>query len=107
LRIPYSGPVRISWNDKRGDTKYAEVKCLDVSEAGLRIEAPESIAPGTYVTLRADRINVYGTACVKNVAGKGTKFILGLELSAQLRGKAVAKLTEPAPTSAPLPVLTD
>ena len=106
-RIPYSGPVRISWDDKHGETKFAEVKCLDVSEAGLRIEAPESIPVGTYITLRADRIKVSGTACVKNVVGKGMKFILGLELSAQFRRKAAEKLTEPAPTRETVPVPLD
>jgi hypothetical protein len=97
LRIPYSGPVRISWEDQRGELNFAAGKCLDISKAGLQIELPVSIPRGTYLTLRADRINVSGTASVRNVMSKGSKYILGLELNAPLRDDAIVRLTDPAP----------
>jgi len=107
LRVLYGGPVRLAWDDDRGEPRYTIAKCLDVSEAGLRIEAPVSIPLRTYVTLRAERINVCGTAAVKNVARAGSKFILGLELSAQLKGVALEKLTEPALVNETVPQPVD
>lgn len=95
-RIPYNGPVRLSWEDQRGELNFAAGKCLDISKAGLQIEVPVSIPRGTYLTFRADRINVSGTASVRNVVSKGSKYILGLELNAPLRDDAIVRLTEPA-----------
>jgi len=97
LRIPYGGPVRLSWEDQRGELNFAAGKCLDISKAGLQIEIPVPIPRGTYITFRADRINVSGTASVRNVTNKGSRYIVGLELNAPLRDDAIVKLTEPAP----------
>jgi hypothetical protein len=106
-RIPYSGPVRITWQDERGETKFAFAKCLDVSESGLRIEVPITVRLGTYVTLHAERINVRGTASVRNISRSGQKFILGLELSAKLRDTALEQFTEPVKDDAPLPAAAE
>ena len=95
-RIPYSGPVRLSWEDQRGELNFAAGKCLDISKAGLQIEVPVPIPRGTYLTFRADRINVSGTASVRNTLTKGSRYILGLELNAPLRDDAIVRLTEPA-----------
>ena len=100
-RILYNGPVRISWEDERGEIMYAAGKCVDISEAGLRIEVSEPVPMRTYVTLRADRINISGTAVVKHIARRSTRYILGLELSQQMRDQAFAKLLDSttAPTT--------
>jgi hypothetical protein len=94
--------VQVTWQDERGETRFAYAKCLDVSETGLRIEVPIAAPLGTYITLHAERINVRGTASVRNVSRNGQRFILGLELSAKLRDVAFEKLTEPANDDAPL-----
>lgn len=88
-RIPYLGPVRISWEGARGERKYAQVKSCDVSEGGLRVEVPEAIPTRTTVWLRADRIQFSGSATVKHVTRVGAKYILGLELSQAIRGEAL------------------
>jgi len=80
-RVPYCGPARISWEDERGLTRFAHAKCIDVSRAGLRIESSEPIPLLTRLSLRADRINVSGSATVRNIAWRGCKYILGLNLS--------------------------
>ena len=93
-RIPYDGPVRLSWEDEHGHVLYAQGKCMDVSEGGLRIEVQEWVPVRTYVTLRADRIDVSGTAVVKHVRRRGTRFVVGLAISQQLRLKGLAKLLD-------------
>jgi hypothetical protein len=93
-RIPFDGSVRLAWEDEQGQIRYASGKCIDVSEVGLRIEVSEPVPLQTYVTLRADRINVSGMAVVKHVGRRSTRFILGLELSQQMRDQAFAKLLD-------------
>jgi hypothetical protein len=53
-RIPYFGPIRISWEDAHGLPGYAQARCLDVSNEGLRIETPEPIPVSSRVNLRLD-----------------------------------------------------
>ena len=80
-RLPYCGPVRISWEDEQGLVRYSHAKLLDISEDGLRIEVAEPIAVRSRLLLRADRINFSGSATVRSVAWRGCKYILGLSLS--------------------------
>ena len=80
-RVPYCGPARIAWDDERGLTRFANAKCIDVSQGGLRIEAAEPIPLLSRLSLRVDRINISGSATVRNVAWRGCKYILGLNLS--------------------------
>jgi hypothetical protein len=90
-RTPFPGPLRISWEDERGVSKYAQGRCLDVSEGGLGIEIEvfELIPVRSRVSLRADRINFHGSGAVKHIARRGGKYILGLELSQALSGQAL------------------
>ena len=91
-RVPFPGPLRISWEDERGTSKYAQGRCLDVSEGGLGIEIEvfEPIPVRSRVSLRADRINFHGSGVVKHIARRGGKYILGLELSQALSGQALS-----------------
>ena len=103
-RIPYLGVVRVGWEDAQGYMKYAQTKCVDISAGGLRIELPEPIPMGSYVTVRADRINMAGRAMVRYKARHGAKFIHGLELSQRLREQALAALGEPVQDDVPASV---
>ena len=67
---------------------------MDVSEEGLRIEVTEAIALYSRVSLRADRINLAGSATVKNIARRGTKYVLGLSLSQAQSDRALAVIRE-------------
>lgn len=87
-RIAFSGPIRLVW-EERGETRYLQTTCLDISEGGLRVSAPVSIPVGTRVSLNADRIQLSGSASVKNLVRQGGKFILGLELSQRMQEKAL------------------
>jgi hypothetical protein len=93
-RLAFSGYIDISWTDPRGQVKYARTKCLDVSEMGVRVEAPEPIPERTSVSLRAERLSVSGGATVRHVVRLGAKFILGLELTASIAEKALSGVEE-------------
>ena len=84
-RIPYLSPIHISWEDESGHGKYANANCLEISEGGLLIEVPVPIPVRTDVMLRAERINFAGSANVKHTRKRGSKFLLGVELSQPLR----------------------
>jgi hypothetical protein len=81
--------------------KYAQAKCLDVSEGGLRVEARVPIPRQAYVTLRAEQINLAGSALVRHVARYGSKYILGLQFSAELRNGTLESLREAAAATQP------
>ena len=89
-RLPFSGPVRISWENERGPVRYAHAKCLNASEDGLRIEMAEPIAVGSRLLFRVDKINFSGSATVRSVTWRACKYILGLNLSQTQRVKPLA-----------------
>jgi hypothetical protein len=91
-RLPYAGQVRISWEDVGGLPKYAFAKCLDVSSTGMRIEVPESIPTRSRISMRVDPIDFHGSAIVKHVARRGTKYIVGLELSQTVRDQLLSAI---------------
>lgn len=96
FRFHYIGPVRLFWDDAEGRTKYLQVWCLDISENGLRVDSNESLPMNTRVSLRADLIELAGTAIVRHIHGRGSHFILGLELSPGLREQALKLTRNPA-----------
>ncbi len=102
-RIPYSGLVRISWEDSHG-ARFAQGRCIDVSESGLRIEAPVSIPLHTPVMLTAERIGLAGSASVKHLSRFGAKYLLGLQLNGILPAKVREALREPQALRSPISV---
>jgi hypothetical protein len=80
-RVPYLGSARISWDDEQGIAHFAHAKCINVSKGGLRIEVGEPIPLRSQISLRADQIGIGGSATVRNIAWRGCKYILGLNLS--------------------------
>jgi hypothetical protein len=43
-RVPQAAPVQVSWKDRLGHEKFANAEIVDVSEAGMRVKVPESLA---------------------------------------------------------------
>ena len=76
-----SGLVRISWEDSHGIVKYAQAKCLNVSDEGLGIETTAPIPVFSMLSLRADFINLSGSARVRHSAVRECKYVVGLNLS--------------------------
>jgi hypothetical protein len=94
-RIPYTGPIRLAWEDASGETLYVQARCLDVSRSGLRVEVSTAIPVRATVLLNADQIKLSGAARVKDSMRRGSKFILGLELNGKLREEYLSKTKEP------------
>ena len=89
-RLPYFGPIRVSWEDARGETRYVSAKCVDISESGLRIEVGLAIPSGSVIHLNADRIGLRGAAVVKHAERSGARSILGLAFTGAAERKIVA-----------------
>ncbi len=79
---------------RMGFESNAQGRSLDVSEDGLRIDLPEPIPLHSTVSLRAESIDLAGSATVKHVSRRGTKIVLGLELSQALRDRALALIRQ-------------
>ena len=90
-RVSYLSPIRISWED-RGQQRYALGKCVDISQAGLRLETPQPIAPGTLIQVAADQVKLSGSATVKHTVRIGSKYLLGAELTQFMLDSTVADL---------------
>jgi hypothetical protein len=95
-RIPYTGPVRISWQTVDGLARYIQGNCLDVSQGGLRVQTPQPIPARTLVQINADRLKLSGSATVKHVERRDSQYILGLELNAAALERTLALATEAA-----------
>ncbi|HZT37553.1 MAG TPA: PilZ domain-containing protein [Bryobacteraceae bacterium] len=83
-RRPHSISVRLSWQDALGGFKFAAARSIDISATGIRLEAPEGLAPRSYVLLQADAAGLAGSASVRHCIRCGGKFIVGLEFSTPL-----------------------
>jgi hypothetical protein len=86
-RIPFSAPVRISW-EEQASPWFAIARCVDLSEEGMRIEVARAVRPGTRLQIAAENIKFTGSASVRRSDRHGSKFMLGLQLTqAMLAGK--------------------
>jgi hypothetical protein len=97
LRIPYSGPIRLSWEDASSGIHYTQATCIDISKSGLRVESPVAIPARATVSLHAERIKLSGAARVKTAVRRGSKWILGVELNQSLREEFLSKASEGLP----------
>jgi len=90
-RMPYTGRVRLAW-DESGAPRYAQGKCIDLSAGGLRVEAPVAIPVQSRISLRIEELNLSASALLKHVSRRGSKYMLGLELSQTLHERALAAI---------------
>ena len=93
LRAPCRVPVVIAWTDEDGTERYNAGKCLEFSEAGLRIEVPYAIPYLSYVTLRLESVGLAASARVRHVRHRGLSAVIGLELREPLRGRVLEALS--------------
>jgi hypothetical protein len=78
-----------------GQTRFAQGKCIDISETGMRMEVPVPVPLRTTVAVRAEKIRLNGSATVRHVARYGSKYILGIEMSQILQEQTLAAIREP------------
>lgn len=84
-RVRCREAIRLSWRDPRGDVKYANAKCLDVSEQGISVELVEPVEVRSYVSLQSEKLKLAGTAAVRYCRRYAGKYLVGLEFSAGMR----------------------
>lgn len=95
-RVPYAGPVRVSWQAADGLPCYVQGKCLDVSDSGLRIALLQPVPLRTIVSFNVEPLKVSGSASVRHVSRRGTRFVVGLELNANLLARTRSLASEVA-----------
>jgi hypothetical protein len=79
-RAPHPAKVRISWIHPDGLPRFAQARCCDISESGVRIEVPEPLPVRSNLLLHSDQMKLAGPAVVKHVTRLGAKYTLGLAL---------------------------
>jgi len=85
-RQPCQHEVTVLWRDARGEQKFANARAVDISECGMRLHMPEAPPLHSYVTLRAPRLKLTGSASVRYcLLTKSTKYAVGTEFTAGLQ----------------------
>jgi len=80
--------ITVIWRDPRGEDKFVSAKALDISESGLRMQMPEALPRHAYLTLRASKLGLLGSASVRHCTRLGgAKFAIGVEFTAGMRWK--------------------
>lgn len=91
--------IRVSWLNREGQVRVADVKVFNISERGLSVSLPEPLARFSVLKLKSVFYSLDGTAVVRNCRFGPMRSLLGLELLAP------AVLTPPPePASAPSPL---
>ncbi len=91
--------VELVWKDRHGNEKFTKARALDISESGMRVEVPEQISEGSYVTFRAGELALHGRGSVKSCRGKGIRYVVGLEFSGGMKWKPKPTKSKPAESS--------
>ncbi|MBZ5593295.1 MAG: DnaJ domain-containing protein [Acidobacteriia bacterium] len=73
--------LEISWKDSQGHSHTLTAQAIDVSNAGIRLEASEPIDMHTEVFVRAERYGLTGSTAVRHCSRRGGKYLLGLEFN--------------------------
>ncbi len=84
-RSDYKGEIRVSWDDPNAGTRYANARCVDISETGVAIHMHQHIAPRSIVDFRIEALKLAGRAIVRHCGKRGAYFRIGLEFSGGLR----------------------
>ena len=84
-REPADFRVTLYWEDAAGKVSNLCPHTLDTSEAGMGLESPQAIAPGTQVCIQAARYGSPLEATVRYMVARGDVFRIGLEFSEATR----------------------
>lgn len=83
-RFSYDGTVLLQWK-AGGEDKYTRGHAVNVSRSGMKLIVSEPIPYREFVNLRADEIQIAGSACVRHCERFRGKFMVGLEFTRGLR----------------------
>lgn len=75
--------MEITWQDGQSNSRTLQVRAIDLSNSGIRVEATEPVELHTSVYVRAERYGLTGNTIVRHCGRRGGKYILGLELHSE------------------------
>jgi hypothetical protein len=90
-RFELKTQIRLSWTDHDGHFHFADARCIDVSETGIRVEVAGRLDSTCYINVRAEKLGINNSARVRSLNQKGLKNHVGLEFNGGWRWKALAK----------------
>jgi curved DNA-binding protein CbpA len=93
-RAPVDYSAVVYWEEASGEVSNARPKVRDISEAGMRVECPIRIAPGTGVYVEVPRYGFPIEATVRYCVPEGEGFRIGFEFSAATRQSMQSVATE-------------
>ena len=70
--------LEATWQDGNS-SKTVDLRTIDLSNTGVRVESSEPIDLGTKLYVRAEKYGLSGATIVRHKSRRGTKYILGLE----------------------------
>ncbi len=69
----------LKWQDSQGQSRFLQVRALDISESGVRIEASEPIEARTRLQIWIEQYDTSGDAVVRHCTHRGNHYVLGME----------------------------
>jgi hypothetical protein len=84
MRSPITSPLIVSWQDSRGQTRYAEARGLNMSSAGALVRTPKPIPVGSPVYMESKQLRLMANAVVRHCTERKSKFFVGLEFRGSL-----------------------
>ena|SRR5947209_3850986 len=79
LRTRVDAPIRVCWQDRLGQDKYAMVHSYDISSTGIRLTMPEAVAVRTVVVLQSGSLRLHGSASVRYCTRATGRYVVGVE----------------------------
>ncbi|HTQ55536.1 MAG TPA: PilZ domain-containing protein [Bryobacteraceae bacterium] len=80
-RHPFLGAVQVSWQNRSGQTRMIQARCLDMSDQGVRIVSEQPIELRTNVFVKAPAYGLMGNATVRYCHRLGLGHAIGLMFS--------------------------
>jgi PilZ domain-containing protein len=77
-RIPINSRLAICYRDRSSISNSIRARAVDVSKAGILVEAERPVPIGTVVELQTANSTILGRAAVRHCTSKGAKFWIGL-----------------------------
>jgi len=81
-RRALNSTVAISWRDRQGNEKQIQMRAIDISESGLRLESTELVEVHSGVHVQAEQDGFMASAYVRHCTRRGAVAHIGLEFVA-------------------------
>jgi len=78
-RRPIGGDVGVSWQDSNGRRQFRNVRGMDLSASGVKVESPVPLEVGSYVQVHAEDYGFNWPARVRHCQRRVSKHVIGLE----------------------------